>query len=640
MSCLSLGRGIVVCACWLVLSPSGWAAPSVADALALKPVQPDVPYDTPAAAEVKDCTIKAEKINGSIAWVIRGPNGKLLRQFSDANNDNKVDTWSYYRNGLEIYRDFDADFNEKADQYRWFHDAGMRWGIDRDENGSIDNWKLISAEEAAEEIVEAARAKDLKRFERLLLSGDELTKLGLSGALSKQLAQRIQAASGNFRKLISSKQLGKDLEFRDFGGVKPGMVPAGTRGSGKDLLVYENVWAMVRMGEDFEQLQLGTMINIKGSWKLIDSPSVGSSTEVASGVFFVPASAGGNARGAASALASEPTAKMQEILAKLEKLDEQLMQAENQQKADLNQTRADLLLQLASAAANPTERGQWLRQLADMVSAATQDGSFPRGLDYMKKLETKLEKEGQSDDLLAYFEFQRMLAEYYGVTLLEPEVNYAEAHAQWLEDLETFVEAHPKNDNCAEAVRQLAMGSEISGEDQQAEKWYRQILKDHPASIHAPMAKGAVIRLSSVGRTIQIRGNAVSGGNVDLEKYRGKAVVVQYWTSSSDVCKADHAVLGNLYKKYGGGRGLEIIGINLDYSRKELLAYLKDNSLPWPQLYEAGGFESRYAKEMGVVTVPLMMLVGADGKVISGNIQAAEIEEALKKLQMRQASKP
>ena len=41
-----------------------------------------------------------------------------------------------------------------------------------------------------------------------------------------------------------------------------------------------------------------------------------------------------------------------------------------------------------------------------------------------------------------------------------------------------------------------------------------------------------------------------------------------------------------------------------------------------------------------MVTVPFMMLVGSDGKVISANIQAAEIEDGLEKLQARQASKP
>ncbi|MEM8945866.1 MAG: TlpA disulfide reductase family protein [Planctomycetota bacterium] len=631
---------LVFIACWSLPAAVGNGKPSVEDALKLKPVQEGVPFDMPTSAEIKDCTIKAEKIDGSVAWVIRGPNGKILRQFSDSDNDNRVDTWSYFRDGLEVYRDLDANFNDKADQYRWFHGAGMRWGIDRDENGVIDTWKLISAEEVAEELVEAIRTRDLTRFKRLLLNSVELKQLGLANDLGTKLSKRIESAPASFRKLTSNKQVATDLEFRDFGGLKPGMVPAQSGNTQKDLVVYENVWAMVRKGDDFEQLQLGTLVNVKGAWKLLDCPSFGDPTQVTRGLFFDTNPLAGPTEPSALAAGEAPSEKMQEILGKLEQLDKQLMQADASKKPALNKSRANLLLQLANTSANAEERSQWLRQLADMVSAATQDGSFPGGLSYLKAIEAKLAERNKSDALLAYFEFQRMLAEYYGVTLADPKVDPSKAHAQWLKDLEAFVKAHPKNDNCAEALRQLAMGTEISGENEQAEGWYRQILKNHPSSIHAPMARGAIVRLSSVGRSFPLAGRAVAGGNVDLSKLRGRAVVVQYWTSSSDVCKSDHAVLSNLYKKYGGRRGLEIIGVNLDYSRSEMMSYLKEAQLPWPQLYETGGFESRYAHEMGIVTVPLMLFVGPDGKVIDDNIQAAEIEDAFKKLQTRQARKP
>lgn len=641
MRCHQIALKIVYCAAICMLPAiAEAAAPSVAEALKLKPVQQGVDYDTPAANQVESCTIKAEKINGSVAWVVRGPNGKVLRQFSDSDSDNRVDTWSYFRDGREVYRDLDANYNDKADQYRWFNSAGTRWGIDRDEDGTIDSWKLISAEEVAEEVVEAARTGDVDRFKRLLLTGSELKVLGLSGSLGSKLAKQLKTAATRFEKLAASKELGEDLEFRDFGGLKPGMVPAESGMTEKDLIVYENVWAMVRKGEDFEQLQLGSMVSIDGVWKLLDSPSLADATQVASGTFFDTAPSAGPVGDAEMAMSNAPTEKMQEILGKLEELDQQLMQASAKKKPALNKTRANLLLQLANASANSAERSQWLRQLADMVSAATQDGSFPGGLAYLKAIEKKLAEQKSSQNLLAYFEFQRMLAEYYGVTLADPDVDHAKAHSKWLEDLEAFVEAHPKNDNCAEALRQLAMGTEISGKNEAAEKWYRQIIEDHPSSIHAPMARGAVVRLTSVGRPIRLAGKATSGRDFDISKLRGKAVVVQYWTSTSDVCKSDHAVLGDLYKKYGGGRGLEIVGVNLDYSRNELLAYLKKARLPWPQLYEAGGFENRYAKEMGIVTVPLMLFVGPDGKVISDNIQAAEIEDAFKKLQTRQARKP
>ena len=616
------------------------AAPSISKALSPTPVQPGIEYDQPNEKEQAACTIKVEKINGVTAWVIRGPNDNILRQFADANGDNVVDTWSYFRDGLVVYRDIDSNHNGQADQHRWFHSAGSRWGInvDEDKQSTIDRWKVISAEEAAEEVVEALRTDDLKRFQALLLTSEEIAKLGLSPGQTEQLTKRIHAATETFKKLLAGKQLEGDSQFSDFGGIKPGIVPAGTRGSTKDLLVYENVWAMVRNGDQHQQLQLGTMISFNGSWKLADGPVLGASQEVASGFFY----GSGGGMGEASALPGgvEPTERMQEILAQLEKLDQRIFTAEGEGKPLLNRQRADLLADLAEVAPNAAEREQWLKQMADMVSASTQDGSYPEGIDYLKQWERKL-ADGKEGDLVGYFHFQRMLAEYYGVTLAQGNVDAAQAHTEWLKSLEAFLDEHPQSEHGAEALRQLAMGSEISGENETALKWYRRLLEQFPRSAHAPMSRGAIVRLNSEGRLINLKGPAIRGGNVSLADYRGKAVVIQYWTTSCDVCTADHSVLGNLYKKYGG-RGLEIISVNLDYSRDKLLEYLKENRLPWKQLYQPGGFDSPLASDMGVVTVPLMLFVGRDGKVISSNIRAEEIEAELKKL-MRpraQATKP
>lgn len=629
---------LLISAWCLTWTPQVLAAPSISDALSPTPVQPGIEYDQPNAQEQAACTIKAEKVNGVTAWVIRGPDGNILRQFADADGDNVVDTWSYFHDGLIVYRDIDANHNGQADQYRWFHSAGSRWGInvDEDKQNTIDRWKLISAEEASEEVVEALRTGDLKRFQALMLSSEEIAKLGLSPAQTEQLTKRIQASTETFKALLAEKQLEANCQFTDFGGIKPGIVPAGTRGSTKDLLVYENVWAMLRNGEQHQQLQLGTMVNFNGAWKLVDGPVLGSSQEVASGFFY---GSGGGA-GEASALPSgtEPTERMQEILAQLEKLDQRIATADAADKSPLNRQRADMLAELAEVASIDAEKKQWYKQLADMVSASAQDGSYPEGIDYLKEWETKF-ADKKDDDLAGYFQFQRMLAEYYGVTLAQESVDAAQAHTEWLKSLEAFLEAHPKSENGAEAMRQLAMGKEISGETDEAVKWYRQLLEKYPQSVHAAMSRGAVTRLTSEGRKISIKGPAVRGGDVDLADYHGKAVVIQYWTTSCDICTADHSVLGDLYKKHKG-RGLEIIGVNLDHSPERLEEYLKENRLPWKQLYKPGGFDSSLATDMGVVTVPLMLLVGPDGKVISSNIRAEEIEAEIKKLGAVQASRP
>ena len=128
----------------LAASPAPAAQPTVEYALGLKPFHEGVDYDRLSAEESKRATIKMEKEGGVTAWVVRGPRAEILRSFADTNGDRVVDRWSFYKDGLEVYRDIDANFNTKADQARWLNTAGSRTGIDADENGSIDSWQAIS----------------------------------------------------------------------------------------------------------------------------------------------------------------------------------------------------------------------------------------------------------------------------------------------------------------------------------------------------------------------------------------------------------------------------------------------------------------------------------------------------------------
>jgi hypothetical protein len=612
----------------VVVGAQAAGAPTASDALKLTPVQTGVEYDLakPSAQEAAACTIKAEKINGATAWVVRSGDGAILRVFLDSNNDNVVDMWSYFHDGLQVYSDIDGDYNGKADQYRWFQTAGSRWAIDKNEDGVVDRWKGISPEEAAEEVVVALATKDAARFSRLLVNKGDLEALGLSKESAQKLSQRVAAAPKTFAELTANKEIAGKAEFTDFGGLRPGVVPAGTSGLSKDLLVYEDAWAMIGVGADHKQLQLGTMVNVGGCWRLVDGPTLGGD-QIARGFFY---DAEGAAAPAPQVATSEPTAEMQTLLEGIEAIDKQLISAAEGKKAELTSKRADLLEKLATSGATPADAEQWYTQLADMLSAAVQDGTYPDGLARLEKLEEKLKSDKASENLLAHIEFSRMQAAY-GQALSDPKSEYAKVQEKWMSDLESFVDAHKSGDQVAEALLQLGMYNEFTGKDKDAQQWYGRLVKDFPKSTRTAKARGALTRLDCVGKPIALRGQALTGDAVDLNRYRGKAVLLHYWSTSAQTCEADHKALVDFYKRFGGDK-LAIIGICLDNSREEVAEYLKTHKLPWKQVFEPGGFDSRLANEMGVMTAPLFILTDQKGQGVNSNVQIMDLEDELKKV--------
>jgi len=231
---------VLLCLLSMALLPrwSSAATPSAEQALKLVPVQPGVDYDRPSPAEAAKCKILAKKINGHVGWVVESPTGLILRRFVDTNDDNIVDQWSYYKDGLEVYRDIDSNYNGKADQYRWFHTGGSRWGLDPSETGVIESWKSISAEEVTAEVIAAIATHDAQRFARLVITPGELRSLGLGKSRAESVADKAAKALAGFKAMSERQQvIGNNTTWAQFSANRPGVIPARTDQSTKDVRV-------------------------------------------------------------------------------------------------------------------------------------------------------------------------------------------------------------------------------------------------------------------------------------------------------------------------------------------------------------------------------------------------------------------
>jgi peroxiredoxin len=137
----------------------------------------------------------------------------------------------------------------------------------------------------------------------------------------------------------------------------------------------------------------------------------------------------------------------------------------------------------------------------------------------------------------------------------------------------------------------------------------------------------------------RVQGKEIAGGApIDSQgpAYRGKVLLIHYWATWSDKCKEDLVLLKDFYAKRGG-REFDIIGVCLDSSDAPAKQFLAQNRFPWKQLYEKGGADGRLANELGVMTLPLMILVDRNGRVANNNIQVAELETELARLQQPSA---
>ena len=543
------------------------------------------------------------------------------------NGDNYVDMWCYFLNGVEVYRDIDSNFNNKADQYRWFNTAGTRWAIDKNEDGKIDSWKVISPHEVAEQVVLAIKNRDPERFALLLMTPSELAETGFGQARRDSIAATIKAAPAAFSTIIAEqKVVTPQTRYVDFSSARPGTIPSGTSGSTKDVTICDSATALIQTDDKHEQIFLGTLVNVGDTWRIVDAPGVGADHQPAGAGFTGPIGATGtNGTGGEN----PPNDQMQKLMAELERLDKASDTIPADQLAANIEQRVNTFQSLAEVSPEK-DRDQWYRQMADVIGMAIQAGNFPAGAERLEQLQKKLTDAKADEDLIAHIAFQRTWS-LYMASQHDPAANKEQIQVKWLADLQAFVNQYPKSADAAEALFQLGIYQDFMGKSDDAAKAYQQLVTNFPKAGPVEKAKGALRRLQLLGKPIALRGSDIQGGNVDIAKYRNKVVLIHYWTSIGERWKEDMVLLRDVYAKKGG-KDFDIIGVCLDDDPAAAKQYIAENKLAWKQIYERGGLESRLATEMGVITLPLMILVDQKGNVANQNVHVAELDTELARL--------
>jgi thiol-disulfide isomerase/thioredoxin len=570
-----------------------------------------------------------DKIDGVAALVVRGPAGEVLRAFADTNGNRVVDRWSYFKNGVEVYRDIDSDHDTKVDQSRWLNSGGGRWGIDTDGNGSLDAWKNLSAEEATAEIVAAVRDRDAAGFARLLPSKADLKAAGFEGQRLDELVARVERAAKRFPEVAAAqKQVGPGARWASMLTPQPpGILPQGAAGVAQDVTAYDNLVALVENaagGAGGGQVYIGSLVKCGQVWRPIDVPQVmGEGGEIAGAEGFFSPQAGGQSPAAEGPAQDE---RLKPLMAKLQDIENRMAGSDAAKRKVLAVEQLGVLDQVVQSCAE-ADRGFWMRQLVETLSAYVQEGLVPDGIGRLEKLV----EAAAGDDRLAAFTAFRLAQARYSADMQQPNADGEKLQNQWFESLKTFVESYPEAPEAAEAMLQLAFRDEFEGREKESIDRYQQIVSGFADTPQARKAAGAVRRLESVGKPLAMAGTSLDGRKFSVEALRGVPVLIHYWSTDCEPCKVDLAQIRELQAKYGPKK-FGVVGVALDGDKAKLAKFLQAKPLPWPQLHEPGGLDSRLAEEYGVLALPTMMLVDAKGAVVDRNVSITELERKLEAL--------
>jgi peroxiredoxin len=287
--------------------------------------------------------------------------------------------------------------------------------------------------------------------------------------------------------------------------------------------------------------------------------------------------------------------------------------------AEWHVARVKLLYKVVAAATDPADKLNYQKQAVNDLAEAIRTDLYPEGMGVLDKLIA-------SGGKIAPFAAHRKILVQFDLDADQPGANLLEVQKASLAKFEAFLNEYPKADEEPEVLLQLATVQDFNGSEKEAKDWYARLAKDYPATEPGKKALGALRRLDLDGKAMKLSGATLTGKNVSLDDYRGKPVLVVYWTSP------DAKELGELaaLKDKLGAKGFEVLSVNLDADKAAAEAATKESGGAWPTIFEPGGMDGRLANELGIISTPTMILVDPKGVVANRKIRkSTEVEKAL-----------
>jgi cytochrome c biogenesis protein CcmG, thiol:disulfide interchange protein DsbE len=103
----------------------------------------------------------------------------------------------------------------------------------------------------------------------------------------------------------------------------------------------------------------------------------------------------------------------------------------------------------------------------------------------------------------------------------------------------------------------------------------------------------------------------LQGSIIDLADMRGKVVLVNYWATWCAPCRKEMPKLDAFYRHYHG-KGLEIVGISIDFERDLEKARKAAGAVTYPTALARDISNDGFGVPKGV---PITWIIDADGKV-------------------------
>jgi peroxiredoxin len=122
----------------------------------------------------------------------------------------------------------------------------------------------------------------------------------------------------------------------------------------------------------------------------------------------------------------------------------------------------------------------------------------------------------------------------------------------------------------------------------------------------------------------------LEGGTLSLQDLCGRYVLIDFWAVWCKLCLAQEPNLKKVWQDFGKRDDFVMLGLCLGDDPKLIREFVSSHEISWPQGMLADGFSNVVAEHYGVTSLPHILLIGPDGKVVADNLLDDKIESVVR----------
>jgi thiol-disulfide isomerase/thioredoxin len=143
---------------------------------------------------------------------------------------------------------------------------------------------------------------------------------------------------------------------------------------------------------------------------------------------------------------------------------------------------------------------------------------------------------------------------------------------------------------------------------------------------------GAAIAVGAMAPEIALTNT--SGGISKLSSLRGKVVLIDFWASWCQPCRAENPNVVKVYQAYRN-KGFEVFSVSLDEDKTKWTDAIRKDGLLWNNhVSDLAGWKSSVVPLYQIQSIPFPVLINQEGKIIAlgESLRGNGLESKLKSL--------